>query len=239
MTRWMRRIVLLLVLLASLPPPGHAEVIVQDGQKYGGKPSGTSIAGMKDADTTGTVLRLDGSGNLMVTEATPAYKDFRDGSATVIDDTTAISMADSSVVINMGKYTLQALAIRMVGNPAATARIAVQIRFHLNSQSDSASIFPVLMRAVAPTGGADTLAYNATTAPSQIVVGRSEFVVNITNDAQQASRFGNAGNVYILLRDIMGTEVYAPYLSVRIRCLTTSTATVPTFKVYLIGSPQR
>ena len=245
-----RKAVIAAVLLA-VPVLAWGQQMGTEGRRLGGPNTSSSGApqpvvqgGILRADTTFMTQTFDASGNLKVSESSPAHTDFRDGSVAIIDDTTAVGMADSSVVINMGKYRVQGLAIRMVGNPSLWARLAVQVRFHLNSQSDSSSVFPWKPRFVTGGYGQDSLSFSNIGHPTAVAFGRTEFVVTVTDDRLGASKWGNQANEYIMLRDIFGTEFWAPYISVRIRNLSMTTAvgdgndTAPAFKVYLTGTPQ-
>ena len=215
---------------------------VFDGQSYRQQLTGSAIVGIRRSDSAAVIPSFDGGNNLLVTEAAPAYTNFLDGSTPIIDDSTAIGMADSSTVLSMGQYRIHALAIRMQGNPATYARLAIQIRYHLNAQSDTASVFPWLPRSTHATVSTDSLNYGGVVAPTSVAYGRSEFVVTVADDRLVASKWGSQANVYIELRDVYGTLFWAPYVSVRIRNLHMNVAVgdgndnVPQFKVYALGA---
>jgi hypothetical protein len=244
----MRRIALFAALTAGLVAAiAFGQSVVQDGRLFNSTNSTGSrstvfqpmlMGGVVRADTTSKALTMDADGNLKMVNAAPIQSQFRDGSVAVINSAIAALSADSSAVISMGAYRLYGLAIRMTVNPSLTARLAVQIRFHLNAQSDSSSIFP--FGGMAFTGAAvDTSGYGTTVSPTTTLVGRSEFLVNLTSDGLAASSFGNPPNIYIDLRDRVGLPIWAPYISVRVRVLSVTTALaagVP-IKVYLTGTP--
>lgn len=233
-----RKLLVTAVLLA-VPVWAWAQQMGTDGQRIPGQNSSSAnppqpiVVGGVTSDTAFKALRFDGDGNLMITDAAPAYTDFRDGTTPIIDDSTAIGMADSSVVINMGKYRLHALAIRAAGAPA-NVTIAVQVRFHLAAMSDSASIFPWYPRRTGAAAADTSANYSNTQAPSAIDASRSEFALVLKSDATVASKWGNMAHAYICLADKYGEEFWAPYISVRIRVLAGSAIGL---KVYLTGTP--
>lgn len=227
------------LLLLALPVVVIAQSVTQDGQSTRGVQQGVMVQGLVRADSTGQCLTMDGSGNLKMVDGNPARLDFRDGSVAIINSAIANGSADSSAVINVGKYRLQGLAVRIVGSPATTIRLAIQIRFHLNSQSDSTSIFPWLPHGNVGTGASvDSLAFSSVIAPTAILQGRSEFTLTLSQDAPVASKFGNGAAAYINLHDWLGHEFWAPYISVRIRVIAVSTTiTAATVQAYLTGTP--
>ena len=235
---------LAVAVLLAVPVWALAQVVQQDGQRTDpgrtGTGSGMMIGGI-DSDTLFRIPRYDVNGNALVSEATPAYTDFRDGSAAIIDDTTSVGMADSSLVINMGKYRLHALAVYVNpgGGAGPFARVAVSVRFHLNQASDSASIFPIpLRRPVVAAGTADSLTLWARTnvPPTSVAFSDREAVFVIQRDDQGATKWGNGPLVYLPISDQFGNPIWAPYISVRIRQL--GGTGVMRSKVYLVGTPQ-
>jgi hypothetical protein len=194
-------------------------------------------------DSTRWLARGDASGNTMTREAFPAHTDFRDGSTAIIDDTTAVGMADSSIVINMGKYRLNALAFKVdPGAGAATpfARLAISVRFHLNSQSDSASIMPLLPRtndAANADAPGDSLKFNVgAVVPTSVACSDREFIVTVQRDDLAAAKWGNVGTGFVNLDRAFLGNTWTPYISVRVRQIGGSG--VCRQKWYLLGTPQ-
>lgn len=230
------------VLLLAVPASLSAQIVVNDGQSTRQQMQGMGVGGIVRADSTFKLLTFDASGNLMTNLGTAAYTDFRDGSTAIIDDTTGVGMADSSVVINMGKYRLHALAIKVdPGAGAATpfSRCAISVRFHLNSQSDSASIFPIpLRRPVVAAGTVDSLPLWArlSVPPTSVAFSDREAVFIVQRDDLATSKWGMWGTTYLSVADQFGQPLWAPYVSVRIRQLGGSG--VMRSKVYLLGTPQ-
>lgn len=234
--------VFLAALIAFAPLSVRAQTGMGDGKKY--KTTGTqgmSVGGVDRSDSTFRVITVGADGRISNEEANPARLDFRDGSVPIIDATCAAASACSSNVVNMGSYRLQAIGVTMSGNVNASVRIAIQVRVHLNQQSDSSSVLPFMHRTPGPQVAIDTsLAYNSIAAPLVNGIGRSEFAINLTDDRLQAAVFGARPNAYVMLKDILGTEFWAPYISVRLRVVNTPTALASpaTFRVYLFGAPQ-
>jgi len=232
-------------LLIAAPALVSAQTVQQDGSRLdpGRLGSGQAVLiGGSTSDTLMGIPRVNSNRSWSVTETAPAYTDFRDGSTAIIDDTTGVGMADSSAVINMGKYRLHALAIKVdPGAGAATpfARVAISVRFHLNSQSDSASIFPVtLRRPVVAAGTADSLTLWARLSipPTSVAFSDREAVFVVQRDDLAASKWGMWGTIYFPVADQFGQPLWAPYISVRIRQLGGSG--VMRSKVYALGTPQ-
>jgi hypothetical protein len=237
----MRRILVGLLGLALFAMSAYAATEGQWGRRVAGSntsssgsPSVQIVGGVNTSDTTFVPITINGTtGALTISDASPARTDFLDGSTPIIDDTTSIGFAESSAVINVGKYRLHSLAIRVAGTPTAVT-MAVQIRFHLNSQSDSSSIFPWYVRRTGGAAADTTSNYLAAQTAGAANLSRTEFAVLLQADGIAAAKWGNQAHAYINLADKYGVEEWAPYVSVRIRVLSGANVSV---KVYLLGTP--
>ena len=209
-----------LLLLLLIPVAAWAGTEAQDGQSTRQQLATPIMGGIVRADTTVKTFTMTSDGFLRIAEASPSYTDFRDGATAIIDDTTAVGMADSSAVINMGKYRVMALAFKVdpAGGGSATpfARLAVTIRYHLNQQSDSASVFPLLAKPLYGAG-LDSLTWRTTVAPTSVVASDREVVVTVQRDDLTSSKWGQWGTGVIQLADVLGRDLWAPYISVRVR----------------------
>ena len=243
--RWM------LLAALAIPLVAWGQSPVQDGQRFspvsesGARSTmlqGAAVGGVIRADSTFKMLTVDSDGNLKTVNADPIQDQFRDGSVAIISSSIAALSADSSAVISMGAYRLMGLAIRMTGNPSLHARLAVQIRFHLNAQSDTSSMFPIQglqVPGATTVTQVDSIPWASVVAPTTTVLSRSEFQVNLVNDGLGTASFGSAPNAYILLRDKSGQGIWAPYISVRVRVLSVTTALAAglPIRVYLTATP--
>lgn len=233
----------LATLIAFAPLSVRAQTGLGDGKRFQTTGAqGQPVGGIDRADSTHRVITVSASGNVMIEDANPARLDFEDGAVAIIGnpipDTTAVGMADSSVVVNMGKYRVTALALKINpgGGAGPFAKVAVSLRFHVNQQSDSSSIVPVVLRRAGVVATVDSLSYvSRTIAPGSAIASDREVIINIQRDDMGVAKWGNSPMIYLQVCDTFGQPLYIPYVSVRIRQI--AGTGIMSSVVYLIGTP--
>jgi len=191
--------------------------------------------GTVQADTTAKDLATTTTGGLVVSD------EGRDRNAslgwTSIISNTAIGLgaADSSSVINTSALRHLMFCMKVVPASNATVdtisivRFAVQFRVHVNSQTDSASTFPVYFYASSLLGQSATP--NDTSLAGHLVHGTAsipwsgEYTLTFARNrvgvynaiAATGFLFNYPSGVAIPLDGLFGRDVYFPNLSIRVR----------------------
>jgi hypothetical protein len=218
------------------------------------------------------VLTTDADGNLKASEAFPPMDAGFTLPAIINASTLAIGGADSSEIKDTRRMRLGMLLIKGVLAGTGTvdttcvARLAIQIRTHLNGAADSNSTFPIYQYGASTLGagaaatidtvvqghiqdGVTLTAISAT--PGTIATWSGEIAVRIS---AQRNAYGDAiainGNTFyypsgiaLPLPSLFGRDIYSPYTSVRVRLMTfqkgaasLTTGTV-IVTVSLVGTP--
>ena len=202
------------------------------------------VGGVFASDTSGVPLQFDASGNLRTSE----YSKDRDLwrlYPNVINNfltTNILAFADSNT-IPIDTHDMKQLALVLYGSPdslSSVVRLAVQVRGHYTTSSDSGSAFPWIrwpVRSSTVASGVDSIGHTligtygvaqATTAnvlASDGGLWPGEFEVKFNTVANDTSGAGNGKygaypkGMYIKLVDHGGDYFWAPYTSIRIRII--------------------
>jgi len=185
-----------------------------------------------------TGLRTNSTGSIMVDGSSTGPESQVSGWIALINDTTAVGMADSSAVqTQYANYIIHGLLIRSTP-PAGAAlpftRVALSIRTHLNELADSVSTAPVAFRRGngAQTTAGDSLTYGRATAPTSVVEEDEEIIVNLIRADAGATKWATGVQKYIPVMTANGGPVRLPNFSVRERILSSSGTTGNTVTVY-------
>lgn len=250
---------LAVAVLMALPVYVWSQVVAQDGQRTDpgrrGTGQGMMIGGINSADTTFVIPRFNSDGSAVVKEVAPltsqnlTFANVLTGASAL-----AIGAADSNATLldtrgmRLGMLLIKAwIGTAGTVDTTCVARLAFQVRTHLNNQDDSSSTFPIYQygRSSLGTGAAseipaamDTVAmghlFNATgltaihSSGAPINTWSGEFEVRISH---MRASYGNSvdvnGNQYkypngiaIPLASLFGRDIYSPYTSVRVRVMT-------------------
>ena len=195
-----------------------------------------------------TGLRTTSSGHLTTQEQDPAMDANLTFASIINNSALAAGAADSSIVLDTHRMRLGTLLFKIVpgtGNPGIT-RLAVQIRVHLYGSADSSNTFAIYRDlggdglARASGAGADTSAGGHYITGSATVAWSGEFVVAANNNRNArgsllaTTPFYYPSGIAVPLQSYYGRDIYAPYISVRIRSIAGPTCAVT---VHLVGSP--
>lgn len=222
--------------------PLHSQTVLGWGNKAvqpttGSNPQGQVktliVGGVKSADSTGTPLLFDASGDLKMVDA-DRDRDLVLGQNSIISDT-CIAMnangagafswgADSSIAFPIGNARHITVWIEVKPTSAADVRLAVQFRLHLSSSSDSNSVAAILPStsygysySARPDSVGDLVAAPASGAALCLAGLSNEIVMRW--DANRAP--GSAGGYYAFPRARVLSYEVAPgagmYFSVRVR----------------------
>lgn len=216
--------------------------------------------------------KVDATGNAYMVNASP-LQDANLTFASIIDNASlALGAADSSAILDTHAMRLGMLLIKAsngtttgTADTTVTWRVAIQIRTHLNGQSDSSSTFAIYQYGNTQVGVSATAP--DTSAQGHLIQGISTTGLNATPDANSpwsgeytvvimAKRLAHAssiainGHTYyypsgiaIPLQSIIGRDVYSPYTSVRVRVMTCEKANAAfataglKITVHLVGTP--
>lgn len=256
----MKRVAFILAALL-LAGPVYAQQN-QDGQVK--RPFQAQVGGgVVRADTTTKAFTMSTTGGLSIYDEARDRDQWAvlNGGSPIINDTLTVGSginagagngapasftAESSLVISSGMYQRFALAVRVIpaaGDTATKIRLAVQIRGHITSAVDTNSTFAWLpFQVEAAIAGIDSLGDYGTQVAGDHVsqAGPGEFKLQF--DPRNYTGTSGVGNVFafpsgrwIQLITNSGEWFWAPYMSVRIRCLTG--AAKPRVIAYLVGRP--
>jgi hypothetical protein len=195
-----------------------------NGAKVNGQFTGQRIAGVSISDTSTRVLRVDASGNLLTAESNPLSSQ-ASGFLLLVDDTTAVGMADSSAVQTAYPgYVVHGFWVRVqapAGRATPYVRMAMQVRTHLNGTADSVSTGAVQLRRAAggQTTATDTLSIGQVGAPTAVALGPDEVPVTISRSDAVAAKWAVGPMQYIPVALSNGDAVRLPNFSVRFRNL--------------------
>lgn len=215
--------------------------------------AGAQTAGTNTVERNGyyfnatTGAKTNESGSQHVTETNPD----RDANLTfssIISNTALASGAgDSSAVLDTHDMRLGMLLFKITPSTGTgtLTRLAVQVRVHLNGGSDSTATFPIYFNAFKDAPAVVSAAVDTANSGHQLVGSATapwsgEFVVtassgrNSPGSAVAATVWSYPNGIAIPLNNIFGREVYAPYISVRVRNIVGPTAAVT---VHLVGTP--
>lgn len=182
---------------------------------------------------------------------TSAIRSQRAGTTAIINDTTAVGMADSSIVIDVSGYRSLGLLIKATVPDSAAVpfvRLAIQVRYHLNAASDSSSVFPLFLRETFTASATvdSNMTYGSATAPTAVAADPTEIVVVLTASSAVASKWVVGPSACIPLITRTGAYAFIKDVSIRIRVLSVSGTNVPDatdtdggkarIKAYLVGS---
>lgn len=231
----MKRIALALLALVFTASAAWPQVVKEAGRKYSGKDN-TPI-GFYDIADDSTSRSVNGTYPLPTQEQAPFYTNILASSTPIISDTSAVGMADSSIVIDVSQYRSLGLIIRASGAANTFTRIAVSVREHIGGVADSNSTAPLYLRetfaALATVDSNMTL--GSITAPTAVVAGAEEFVVVIPNTAGVAAKWGTSNLRTIPLFTRTGAFAFVQNISIRVRVLSAAIAS-PSIVVYLRGA---
>ena len=182
-----------------------------------------------------TGLRTNSTGDLRTTEVADLGTQVS-GWIALISDTTAVGMADSSIVQTAySGYVLHGLMIRAslpAGGVPPFVRLAVSVRVHLNGLADSVSTAPVFptRTLTAIAAGADSLKYGTTQVPTTLALEDGEFIVTLSRSSIAAANsvaWATGIQRYIDLETSGGTAPghRLPNFSVRVRVLSSGANT--------------
>lgn len=233
---------LFVVLVVAFAGLSRAQVGA-DGVKSQGL-SFQRIGGITGADSLGRVLKMDASGNAKVVDA-DRDRDLWGVYNLINNQLTASGsgMADSNAT-PVATYNFRRTGLMFYAqfdSLSSEVKIAVQVRAHYSSATDSASAFPWYrwpVRSTTVASDVDSLGHmtKGTYAQAQITTANvaqssgglwsGEFIVKFqsarqdTVDGISAGKYGAyPKGIYIPLQDIGGNYYWAPYTSVRVRVL--------------------
>jgi hypothetical protein len=217
-----------------------------------GPPQPMLVGGTVRADTTIQDLSMDASGNLKTAESAPAFDQNGLAQDIILNSAMTVGAAgDSCAPIDTHRYRIVGLMIKVVPSTGVGGinRLAIQIRAHLNGASDSSSVFAWYPQASSNMGagvaaaGADVdtlFRIGHLITPAQTTLGSGEFSVvanrvrNAPGDGVAATAWSYPSGMYLMLSTFFGTDLWAPYISVRVRNMVGPTCKVT---VHLVGSP--
>lgn len=228
-----------------------AATSVQNGQSTRGVQQIDLVGGIKDADSTGQVLRFDANGNLLMSESAPPqtflikHTNILQGSLWRVQQcqaapttcTQVLPQADSSMALSTLGATRLALAIRynLDADSACAALLCIEVRGHYAANVDSSNTFawrwitnttstnPDTVGAMATTNTATTVGAFTNSSLDTTNIGLNERAVMLNSTSPFRSIF-----LPIYNRNT-GEQFQAPYTSVRVRLLKVygSTACTP------------
>ena len=206
------------------------------------------VGGILRSDTSSKAISLDASGNAYTLEASKD-RDNWIVYANAINDTFSVGSlnntrvaaiaanagysAESTQVYSCGQYrrfTIFLRGIGVTGDTTTKIRLAVQVRKHIAASADSNSTFAWGGWATSPSfTGADSLGVSfsgitISSSPGPVGLYPGEHLV-VLDPRQRGDRntdyfFGPPDGVALDLIDSKGQWFWAPYMSVRVRCLT-------------------
>lgn len=211
--------------------------------------------------------KVDGSGNAYVTESAPAMDANLTFASIISSASLAAGAADSSAVLDthrmrLGMLLIKCTPISITGADSLSGiRLSVQIRTHLNGQTDSSSTFVFYPYGQSAMGAVTTVASQIDTLlTGQIQTGLNlqanvngswsgEFTCYFANNrvGPGTSVIGSMGQrtfyypngIAVPVQSIWGREIYSPYTSIRVRNLGSgpTTARACAVTVHLVGTP--
>jgi len=259
---------MVLVALSAL-----AQQTVTDGVRIRGALNGQLQSGMVRGDSTAKIATLDVSGNAYTREAFPALDQNLTFTNFIDNPGLALGAADSNAnPLDTHRMRLGMLLIKAVLGGTGTvdttcvATISVQIRTHLNNQSDSSSVFPIYRYGIVPAMQAILVAADtsveghlysgvpitgvlATPSAQSSWSGEYTFYFSAKRNSHLNSIAVNGHTFYypngiaIPLSSLFGRDVYSPYTSVRVRLMRFQKGAASLaggtldIKVSLVGTP--
>lgn len=243
----MRKLIAALALVALWAGGVWAAQDVQQGQKFYQYPRGTVNYGVSRSDTSADAVATDGSGHPLISDVSRDRDNFVI-TTNAINDTMTVGLtltspfnqgvaftAESTAVLTAYPYHHTALCIRVIpaaGDTTTLIRLAVQVRGHTSSSADTASTFawyPWMVAGAVAATNVDSLGQTtsgAFTAASQYATcwsGEFEVIASPKRGKGGLSAgtiFGAPDGIMVDLCGPRGEWFWAPYMSVRIRCLT-------------------
>lgn len=192
-------------------------------------------------------LRTNSTGDVRTQEQSPAMDANLTFSNIIGATTIAVGSADSSAILDTHRMRLGMLLIKAVpvgGGTGLINRLAVQIRVHLNGASDTSSVFAVYQYGSTQVATADakpdTINFGHLVTGSTTTQYSGEFMVTSdrvraqTNTGGGANDFRSPQGIAIPLQSLFGRDLYAPYVSVRIRNIVGPSCVVT---AHLVGTP--
>lgn len=228
-----------------------AGVEVQDSKSVRGQMNFPVVGGISRADSAGRMLTMSSTGGLSIYDEARDRNRYVTGS--LINNQLAASgaaMADSSDPV--ASYDLKRVGLTFYGifdSLSTVVRVAVQVRAHFNTSTDSSSTFPWYRWANAGgiPGGAgagnfksDSIGHVTLVATSQVPLtavqatsansagggllpGEFEVIFNYsrsdTTAAGNGKPFSAPTGIYVPLVGPLGEWFWAPYMSVRVRVI--------------------
>ena len=204
------------------------------------------VGGIVASDTSGAPFLMDSDGYAKMVQKNPAM-DANLTFASIISSTITAASADSSAILDTHRMRLGMLLIKANPSGGGTGtinRLAIQIRVHLNGQSDTSSTFAIYQygaTAVATAGALpDTIAFGHLVSGSTTTPWSGEFDIMATADRSgpvtggSTNDFRSPTGIAIPLQSLFGRDSWAPYVSVRVRNITGPSCAVT---VHLVGTP--
>ncbi len=194
-----------------------------------------------------TGAKVDANGSALTSESAPAMDANLTFANVIQNSSLAVGAADSSAVLDTHRMRLGVLLFKIVPSTGTgvITRLAVEVRLHLNGASDSSSTFPIYLDAfnaglARASGAADTAGAGHFITGSATALYSGEFSVgansgrNAPGNAVAAVAWTYPNGIAIPLSNLYGREVWAPYISVRVRNMVGPTCAVT---VSLVGTP--
>ena len=251
-----RRVLAIAVLLA-VPVWAQAQVVQQDGSRTDpgrtGTGSGMMIGGI-DSDTLFRIPRYDASGNAQFSDVSRDRSSWLIWSNAINDTVSAPTQAnilttpfsaESTATLDVSTLRSVGLFLRYApGAPVDTSqvyRFAVQVRAHPVQSQDSSSTYVWHKQMLEPVdaAGQDSIGHHVNSI-AQTGAQTGEIIVDFSNKRYMPSAFrswsGQTGIYFIVaVRD--GSTLWAPYMSIRVRCIGPLAGPKPRIRVDVVGTP--
>lgn len=192
--------------------------------------------------TTGQ--QTDADGNVLTVDRSPD-REFFFRNQSIIDDTTAVGMADSSIFYPTYYAKRMFLRVQVTGLGATDtefARLAIRVKGSFTSPAlgDTNEIgywYNNRASNLDLVSGLDTLTYSHNVMQSSVAqAGGYEFVVEVKKFENKANlKWGGSAVAIVPLTDTRGVFYWYPYTSILCRVLTASVAS-PRVRIDLVGS---
>lgn len=223
MRMWLRAaLAVMLAVVVAVPALAQQSVDGKTDKDF----SFVRIGGMQSADSTKTMLRLDASGSVLVTDAS-RDRDLYYEESVLACTLNEIGDADSTDVLDISGYALTGLSISSSGGGI----VAVQVRHCLGGLDDSTHTFPFAVREDS-TASLGIVSDGVTS--TSAAAGSTEMVVKL----HTLGVSGPLRRVHIPLSGVMDMD-RVQYVSIRVRYLVRDVDADNIVKLYATGSALR
>lgn len=200
------------------------------GQKVNGIPVTPAVGGISLADTSHYPLQTSASG-LKMWDGNPDRDLVYTWSDIIPTDSLKVA-GDSSTVIQLqgARHLILALKGCPKGTTTSVSKVAIQVRTHINSQTDSSSTIPIYMTASTASSiatavpGQDSIAVGQARSGSATAPWPDEFVVYMDlakcgPNGSAVGTFSYPGGIGIPLDNFFGRDLRLSNISIRARII--------------------